>query len=229
MLRAAARLILPSSGLGYDMPDQAFYEHIRAELKHTPDMAKLYEYSHQLFFSCDATQKGQALHEEIETGEYVCPAYTQKSFNYWQPNSNALPPVPMEAQPGYVKPLPFYPEAAKIKGELHLIPSPVLKKLDTDRENGVQFVRQRVRLIIPYRALKWLKDYRSPMLPPDIECVYSNGLGLTFEKVCIIRAHMYIGRPEYWDPLISAFDYGSVQTYFSRQRSWAPVYYHLRK
>lgn len=237
MLKAAARLLVPGSGFGYDIPDRNWFEFARMSSKHTPDIAKLEEYEYQLLFACDETQIRHVKHNLIEGGIYKCPGFTQSGYNYWQPETPFLPVVPMKAT-GYRNPIPGYPPIAKIKGQLFAIRPQRFISLDNYKENGVQFLRERVKLIVPYRAVKWLSD--PSIAPLDMEPYaieqgnpyIANGnvpsMYTTKEKVVIIRAWMYIGVPEYWDKLISRFDYGSVQTFTAKNRPWCHEYYQLR-
>lgn len=226
MFKQAIQKILPRSGLGYDLPDQALFQFLEQETQYTPDVAVLEAHSWQLYFACDETQMG---HAKAVLGDvhYKCPGFTQKTFNYWDPNVPFLPPVPIEAT-GYRNPMPFYPDIAKIKGQVLLVRPEALLRLDEYKEQGVQYRREKARILVPYRKIRSIRDH--PDLPTDdIEIELAKGLGLTFERIHIIRAWMYVGIPEYWDKLITAFDYGSVQTYESKSRLWCPTYYQYRR
>lgn len=227
MLKAAARLLMPNSGLGYDLPEKEWFQFARNH--HTPDIAKLEEYEYQLYFACDETQIKHLKHSLIKDGDYQCPAFTQSSFNYWLPEAPFLPPVAMEAM-GYGEYImPNAPPKAKIKGELHAIRPYQFKELDNYKENGVQFQRTRVKLIVPFRRIEFVKDRYN--LPDWIDSVAEEGgksMGLTKESVAIIRAWMYTGVPKFWDKLISAYDYRSVQAYEAKNRTWCKEYYQLR-
>lgn len=238
MFEAAKRLLIGDTSY-YNVPSPDWFQFARDQSARTPDIAKLEEYEFQLFFSCDETQTRQPKYSLIEDGAYICPAFTQVSFNYWLPETPFLPPVPMEAMEYGKYVLPNTPPSAKIKGQLHAIRPYQFLSLDNYKDNRVQFLRQRVKLIVPYRAVKALRD---PAIAPfDMEEAdiirgnphVANGnvptVYATKEKVVIIRAHMYIGIPEYWDKLISAFDYRSVQTYQAKNRQWCQEYYQLRK
>lgn len=237
MLKAAARLLYPGSPFGYDFPERNWFEYARQASIRTPDIAKLEEYEYQLIFACDETQIRHVKHDLIKDGDYICPGFTQSGYNYWLPETPFSPAVPMKTQ-GYRNTLPGYPPIAKIKGQLYAIRPQSFINLDNYKENGVQFQRERVKLIVPYRAVKWLSD--PSIAPLDMEPYaieqgnpyVANGnvpsMYTTKERVVIIRAWMYIGVPEYWDKLISRFDYGSVQTFTAKNRAWCHEYYQLR-
>ena len=227
MIRQTLQKLMPSSGLGYELPDKAFFQFLEQQTQYTPDIARLEEHAWQLYFACDETQQGHLKNSLLGEAEYQCPGFTQRAFNYWNPNVPFLPPVPMATEE-YRNPMPFYPEIAKIKGQVLLIRPQAFLKLDPYKEQGVQYHREKIRVLIPYRKLRDLLDH--PGVPTDdIETNVSHRLGLTFERIHIIRAWMYVGVPEYWDKLITAFDYGSVPTYEARNRTWCPTYYQYRR
>lgn len=237
MFDAAKRLILGDNRY-YDIPNPNWFLYASGESKYSPDIAKLEEYEFQLLFSCDETQIRHVKHSLIEDGAYVCPAFTQGSFNYWLPEAPFLPPVPMEAMEYGKYSMPNTPPKAKIKGELHAIRPYKFIALDNYKENGVQFQRKRVKLIVPYRMVKWLND--PSVVPFDMDPAVAlqenpyvaNGnvpsIYTTKEKVVIIKAWMYIGIPKYWDKLISAFYYSSVKSFQAKNRQWCKEYYQLR-
>lgn len=226
MLREAVRFIAPSSSLGYNLPDPSVFKFAQEETKYTPDIAKLEAYEYQLYFACDETQRGCHKHDLLGEHEDKCPGFTQKSFNYWDHEAPFLPPVAMEVE-GFRNVMPNYPDIAKIKGRVLKIRSQAFLKLDEYKEQGVQYRRIKPRILVPYRALVFLKDANLP--PPDVEQVLSPSWGLTFEKMVIIRAWMYIGVPEYWDKMINSFDFKSVQTYEAKNRNWCKTYYRYRQ
>lgn len=237
MFQAAKRLLLGEKNY-YDIPSPSWFKSVKEQSIRTPDIAKLEEYEYQLLFSCDETQTKQPKHNLIEDGDYICPAFTQVSYNYWLPDTPFMPAVPMEAMGYGVYVMPNAPPSAKIKGQLHKIRPYQFINLDNYKENGVQFSRKRVKLIVPFRAVKVLRDPAT--VPLDMEEMdilrgnphVANGnvpsIYATKETVVIIKAWMYIGIPEYWDKLISAFDYKSVQTYTAKNRAWCQQYYQLR-
>jgi hypothetical protein len=225
MLKEAARMLMPQSKFGYELPHPSWFEFMKEETRYTPDVAKLEEFEYQLYFACDETQRGHSRHEILD-GEYKCPGFTQQSFNYWYPETPWDPAVPMETT-NFINPLKGLPPIAKIKGEIHKIRPQSIIQLDSEKQNGVQFRRKKVRIIVPYRALKWVHDVNH--IPDDVEYVADNGLGLTRERVCVIRAWMYVGIPEYWDKLLNSYSFHAVDTYEAKNRRWLKEYYVLRR
>lgn len=226
MFKTAAKLLAPKSPLGYNLPSSEWFQYMKEETRYTPDIAVIEQFEWQWYFACDETQVGHLKHSLLGECEYGCPGFTQQSFNYWSPETPFVSPIPLEAS-GWKNPVPGWPEIAKIKGQLLKVRPQGLINLDEYRENGVQYLRKKVRIIVPYRALKRISDHPD-LSTEDIEQEIA-GLGLTFERVCVIRAWMYVGIPEYWDKLISTFDYKSVQTYQAKNRQWCKTYYQLRR
>jgi hypothetical protein len=228
MLRSAVKLIAPKSALGYNLPSPEWFDFAVNLSRYTPDIAVLEEHAWQLYFACDETQRGHLKNDLCGADqEYKVPAYTQQSFNYWNHEAPFIPPIPMEAS-GYRNPMPFYPEIAKIKGQILKIRPQQFLHLDNYKENGVQYERRKVRLIVPYRTTEFIHDLTQ--VSEDIEFVSPNGhIARSKEKTAILRAWMYIGIPKYWDKLISAFDYTSVQTFEAKNRPWCKTYYQLRR
>lgn len=226
MLRTIAQKFLPSSPMGYNLPEKEWFAFARETTRYTPDIAVLEQHEWQLYFACDETQIGHMKYDLVGENQYKLPGFTQQSFNYWQPSDPFNPPVPLEAT-GYRNVMPNYPDIAKIKGQVLAIRPQAFLGLDIYKENGVQYERKKVRLIVPYRSIRRVSDH--PGLPTvDIE-FERDGLGLTFEHVCVIRAWMYVGIPEYWDKVISSYTHSSVQTYNAKNRPWCKTYYQLRK
>lgn len=202
--------------------------------KFTPDIAILEEYEWQLYFATDETKKDHLKHSLVGAeSEYKFPGFTQQGYNYWDHQAPFLPPIPMKAtSPENL--LPFFPPVAKIKGEVYAIRPQRFLELDRYKQNTVEYQRERVRLIVPYRKVLWLKDHN---LDPafGVQEVFArsryagSSIKTSEERVAIIRAWMYIGKPEFWDPLISAYDYTSVETFHAKNRRWCDIYYSIRR
>ena len=126
------------------------------------------------------------------------------------------------------------PPVAKIKGEVYLIRPQRFLELDRYHQNTVEYTRRRVRLIVPYRKVLWLKDHHlDPAFGVTTAVNRLNYQGksvkTTQEFVAIIRAWMYIGTPTYWDPLISLFDYAPIEAFYGKNRRWCEQYYSVRR
>lgn len=233
MLTNLVRKVVPT--YGYDVTTaQAMLTQALEDTKFTPDVSTLEEYEWQLYFAPDETKKDHLKHDLIGSDrQYKFPGFTQQNYHYWAHAAPFLPPIPLvPAAP--VNLLPFFPPVAKIKGEVYAIRPQRFLELDKYKQNGVEYQRQRIRLIVPYRKVLWLKDHN---LDPSfgVQDVFSrsrytgNSTKTSEEYVAIIRAWMYIGKPEFWDPLISAYDYTSVETFYAKSRRWCEQYYNIRR
>lgn len=235
MLKNLIRKIVPS--YGYENID-AFRHQMLEQSKFTPDIAKLEQYEWQLFFAPDEFKRDHLMHKKIGAPEYGTryqfPGFTQGNFHFWTPPAPWSSPVPTKVE-GHTNALPFFPPIAKIKGEVHLIrPQLFHLELDPYRQNTVEYRRERIRLIVPYRKVLFLKDHNlDPAFGVQENFSRSEYTGSSIktseESTCIIRAWMYIGVPEFWNPLINGFDYGHVETFSSKVRRWADTYYNIRR
>lgn len=231
MLTTAVRKIIPT--FGYDMPDRAMLLHALEETKFTPDISKLEMYEWQLFFAPDELKKDHVKHALLgDDKQYKFPAFTQKGYHFWQANAPFDAPVAMETEPVNVS--PFFPPVAKIKGEIYAIRPQRFLDLDRYRQNTVEYERQRVRFVVPYRKVLWLKDHNlDPSFGVQDEFSRSRYTGSSVttseERVAILRAWMYIGKPEFFDPLISAYTHSPVETFHAKNRRWCETYYNLRR
>lgn len=199
--------------------------------KHTPDISDLDSKEYVFLLAIDSTQQSMPRHELISEGAYCGDVFTSKNFQFFK--SKVEPksiPIPMETE--LMEPLVQYmPPPAKIKGELHLITPHQFKKLDIEMENGVKFIRKRVRVLYPYRELRSFPtlDTTGRELPLPLMGKEDRTF-LTEEKVHILRAHMYIGNPEYWDPLLDAgYHFTSVKCFEPKNRDWLKRYYKYTK
>jgi hypothetical protein len=204
-----------------------------AATKYTSDVWKIEQYSHQLVFVFDHHKKDHPLNAILgPEAKLRWPGYTMKKFHLWEspaPWDNQFIPTPV------VVDIPRFPPAAAIRGEIWKIPSLQLLRLDMEYQNTVEFQRQRTSLVVPTRKVVFVKD---PSLDPDfgvMETIHrrdytGSSVKHSPEKVAIVKAWMYIGKPEFWNPLISAYDgYKPVEHFESKQRRWLPKYYYIRR
>lgn len=233
MLTQAIRTIVPS--YGYSQPAR---EEFLAELertKFTPDIAVLEEYEWQAIFVTDELKKKFLKHDLLGPDKDYCfPAFTQKAYHYWQSNQPWEGAIPFECSQ-LRNHIVGWPPIGKIKGEVYLIRPQAFLDIDAYKQNTVQYVRDRIRLVVPFRRIEWRKDIYDkafgPLEPNGHFPVDYNGKATltTPEHTYTVRAWFYSGKPEYWDPIITAYDYGHVETFHSNNRRWADTYYTIRR
>lgn len=206
-----------------NLPSKHEVDWLNESVRYSPDLSKLEQYEFQLLFSPDETQRGYPQYPLIEDSAFVCHAFTQKLYNYWQQRDGQL--IPLEANaPAVVK---YFPPNLRIKGEVHAIRPYQFRELDTWKQNTVQYRRQRVKLLVPFREVI-VGDYFDED-GKELPLCLQGKKGVTGpEQVHVIRAWMYVGIDSYWDPLLSPFNFHAVQHHESR-RKWLKEYYSYPK
>lgn len=231
MITNAVRKIIPSYGYSIPTKEEVFAE--LARTRFTPDIAVLEENEWCSIFVSDELKKDHFKHHLLGEAKYCFPAYTQKTFLYWESNNPTEGAIPFECE-NVQKLVVGWPPAAKIKGEVYLIRPQQFLTLDEYKQNTVEYRRENIRLIVPYRRVKKLKD----LYGPEGDKFYQDNTQLqntkTFtseERVYIVRAWFYVGEERYWDPRITAYDYGQVETFSAnyKRRQWLDQYYHIRR
>ena len=206
-----------------NLPSKHEVDWLNESVRHSPDLGKLEQYEFQLLFSPDETQRGYPQYPLIEDSVFLCHAFTQKTYNYWQQRDGQL--IPLEAdKPAAVK---YFPPSLRIKGEVHAIRPYQFRDLDTWKQNTVQYNRKRVKLLIPHREVI-VDDYYDEDGKELPFCLQGKKGIVGPEQIHIIRAWMYVGRDEYWDELLTPFNFHAVQHHMSR-RPWLKEYYSYPK
>lgn len=110
----------------------------------TKDWDTLEQSPEWLFFEYGEFKKGHAAHQHLGC-DVISHAYTQHKCPLWMWNDNQDAfPIAMNVQPMNQ---PF--RKARIMGEIFKIPTNQIPHLDAYRQNGVQFLRKFVSLILP--------------------------------------------------------------------------------
>jgi hypothetical protein len=185
---------------------------------HTPDIAILQQYELQLLFCPDDLKAGHR-NEKLLGDEkmLMSKAFTEERYTFWRKNL-ALEsyPIPLdrdtsdELAPSWAdqKGAP----RARIGGELYALRPNLFIDLDKFKENGVQFTRQRVKLIVPYKNVMvhdWredVKDKNRISLSSTEKKMYSDMRFFTSQwKFKTVRAWMYMGSNTYWEDQLETF------------------------
>lgn len=173
-------------------------EHLKV-LKYSPDAALLSQYKGWHLFCYSREQIGHPDYQLISDATHIGTAYSLREFSGWRKivghgsyaialDNNA--PIFDDTQEEYVR-LGWEPMMRayknKIKGEIHFVTPDTITALDSLLENGVAFERRRVTLQLPYRFLYEAAD---------------GSRHVSFRRTEIIVAWMYIGKNDYWNPLL---------------------------
>lgn len=202
-----------------DLPSQHEVDWLNESVRNSPDLGKLEQYEFQLLFCPDETQRGYSQHSIIEDSAFVCHAFTQRPFEFWQQRDGQVIPLESEGQ-GVVK---YFPPPLKIKGELHAVRPYQFRHLDIYKDNKGQYDRRRVKLLVPYREVIQ-QDYFDEDGKELPLCLQGKKGILGPEQVHVVRAWMYIGISSYWNPILTPYAFKAVQTHQSR-RPWLREYY----
>lgn len=195
-----------------------FVQSLGKKYPKTPDITQLQQQEYKLLFVCDDMMQAHNNYKLIESGKRVGRGFTQRPFEYRIGRHTG-------------KGLPFQDsDGLKVKGELHAVKTDTIPTLDNHYDNGVQFARVRVNILVTDRDHR-LMDIGSEafvqQLPPGmIRTVPELGLRhyLSNQMVCVIRADMYVAIKQYW--LREPNDFPKLQPQFPKEPLvWLPRYY----
>lgn len=195
--------------------------------QYTPDLCKLEAFKKVRLFVPDNLQRHCNLHSLLGETEFEAFAFTNEFFHFWKKNALEMSQfIPLETEKNItpIKPTLHTHGSARILGELHLVSPDTVKQLDLLRQNGVQYFRRRIHVLVPNRTVR-KTGYHKYERPHADERL--NGPVVTDpERVDLQKAFMYIGNPDYWNPLIDAgYSYSSVQQFPAKNRPWLQRYF----
>lgn len=175
-----------------DLPSQNFLLQVKEMLKYTPDAAKLEEKKFHYMFVYGDMKRGHRRLEMLGGAEFYGQGFTKSAFSMWKKNlGKETFPIPFTDRDGAT---PF----CKIRGEVFAVPTDVIKELDKHWENGVQFIRKRVRISIPHRI---------QVMDSNAKVVHTSR---TRDQT--LAPFMYVGVQDYWNELINGIQFGKVTT-----------------
>lgn len=191
---------------GASVPPTSWFAQEAENTKNTPDVPRLEAYKWQLLFVYDELQRGHHKHDLAEGSVHLGTVYTRDKFSVWKKNlGRATYPIPLQKQ---FKTVPYAP----IKGELRAFRPNQYFFLDKHKQNGVQYTRKRVTVLLPYRKLLWLKERDAAQF--TFGKAVQNSVLTTDPYIREIRAWMYVGIPEFWMELIDGgYAFSPVTTY----------------
>lgn len=160
-----------------EMPSKEWYS--EGVPSYTPDVPFLETRPFWRVFVCDELMTPHFMHQQLgDDAEKRIDAFTMDKFSLWKKDQgNASQIIPLEIRFSRV---PFL----HIRGQLWKVSTPRLLVLDSMKENGVEFLRKRVRLAIPYHYAE------------------INGEETTTRRFMdtSLMAWMYIGNDDVWKP-----------------------------
>jgi len=178
-----------------------------SETKHTPDLLKLTQYKFQLLFVADEMQQNHRKnHLVYENGAHLCAALTQERYALFKHDlGKQSSSFMLEKRFHTVKSLPVF-------GELWAVRPLQFLQLDKYKENLVSSYRKRITLSVPYRALYYIHG----------------DLDTSEWRSQKIRAWAYIGRPDYYDPILDNGALHKPCNYYSPNQTFTEDYYAFR-
>jgi len=196
------------------------------QTKYTPDIAELELHKFVLLFVCDDVMRAGRNYKLIaDQSAKAARGFTLKAFNFYRKRTDGTGiPMVINTQPDR-----FNFTALKIKGEIHAVEPTAFLKLDHHYQNGVQFRRVRTKILYPTREHGMIlnKDADGKPLPKALQ---GPKHFLFSERVHPITAWMYIGVPNYWNPLLDGgFEFETVSIRYPKEdKSWLVKYYHYQ-
>ena len=195
-------------------PTQEWLDTAKQENQYTPDIAEVESRKFNFIFVYDEKMHRRPGYKVIE--EHTVPMHTvytkDKFFMYKHIPDGRVIPIPEGNRP--------------IRGELHVTTGEGLIYLDKLYENGVEFLRQRVKVILPFRTVfrKKNKAINSKPLPPCLDNIHTL---LSAERTEELRVWMYVAKPEVWlDRLDAGYTTERITSYTpNKLRSWLNEYY----
>ncbi len=185
----------------------------------TPDMAELEQGSHVLMFLHDDLMRPHRNHRLIhKCSQKVGRGFTKDKFDYrvgkWTGRG-----------------LPFLDkEGLRVKGELHAVETAAIPGLDNHYDNGVQFTRVKVPVLITDREHRLMsignEEFVRKLPPGMLRTVPELGLRhyTSHLRVCIVEAHMYVALRSYWND--GDKSWVSIPPTFPRDELvWLPKYF----
>lgn len=227
MLKALKRFIPGSEPFnqtfGLNLPDADEVKWLLNSIKHSPDLGWLEQKEGWLYFATDEMKSGHPRYK-LGSGAVLCTGYTEKLYNFWyQDEGNDRVPIPMLAQGDHT--VRYFPPPLRIQGELQYVPSSSFQQMDDYKRNTLQFRRQRVNILVPYHVeSRGDRDEHGKELPKPLQGKNHTVKGP--ERVYVIRAWMYVGRPEYWNDVLDAGFRGfKTVRHVEGRRPWLKGYY----
>jgi len=186
---------------------------------HTPDIADLNNRQGAVVFVYNDLMRRHKAHHILNPIVYGGDAYTLEDCNGWYRRADRMPILlpPFLKTKKEVWSRQTAAHAAPFKGELHVVSISTLKELDKYHTNGVEFVRKRIEVHVPYSE--------------DILTETGEKSTGTGQYQGYVKAWCYIGNPDYfWDGPhgINNFEYEPMPIWTPKNLNipWKHSYYY---
>jgi len=225
-LGACHRFLLVGEKKMFGYNNNAFNHSALRRTQFTPDISELELHQFVLLFVCDDVMRAGKNYKLIaEHSAKAARGFTMKAFNFYSKRTDGMGiPMKVDAQPDR-----FSFTALKIKGEIHAVRPAAFPDLDRWYQNGQMFRRVRTKILYPTREHGMIvnKDSMGRKLPVALQGAKHF---LLPEKVEPIEAWMYVGVPNYWNPLLDGgYEFETVPIRYPKEdRSWLVKYYHYQ-
>lgn len=174
--------------------------HTEAAPLFTPDQWRLERYSNQRVFVYDEMMQNHPKEDLIQAHTSLqMVAYTKDKYTLWIKKAG-IETIAFSLDVAFHT-LPLAP----IRGELHLLSSNQISKLDEYKLNGVQYIRQRMPIVVPQR----LSSHPG----------YTDAVGIT--RNTTVMAWMYVGKRSFWyDQLDAGMHFAPVKAIESKRGAY---------
>lgn len=192
----------------------------------TPDIATLELSPYQLLFVCDDLMHAGPRNHFLGKSERKGRGYTARHYSFYRKNTDGTPVVMKVAKQPENR---FDFSALKIKGEIFQVRSEQFTKIDTLYQNGVQYRRERVKILYPTTPHGMLVNKTTDGKPLPLALQGPKHFLLP-ERVDLIECWMYIGTPRYWNDLLDGgFLFEPVRISEPKEpKNWLVKYYHYQ-
>lgn len=194
----------------FEGTDMRWLEDLQAQgANMTPDLWKLQRRERHLVFLYNECQEGQYADQMLGiNSEKLYAASTKDTFVLWKKKLGleTFPiMLPIEPSERFGR-SSFLGKPARVTGQIFRVPPMVIKELDSYVLNTVQFERQRIEVIVPYRRK-------------------SEGLRHTHYEV--FKVWVYVGRKEFWKEQLDAnkIFFDRVTLYTAKDENIGDYYY----
>lgn len=170
-----------------------FVQSLGKQHSHTPDLVELEQAKHRLLFVCDDMMCPHINHELIKGSSVkIDRGFTQDRFDLrvGRHTGKALPVMNKDG--------------LRIKGEIHAVESHHFDALDKHYQNGVQFARLRIKVIVVDRDHQMVdigNEHFIRKLPPGmIRTVPELGIRhyISNPHVALVSMQMYVAIKAFW-------------------------------